>query len=258
MEKMSARIDTEVDLEAALVRLIEADPSLKTILAIAGPLPLRRRAGGFPGLASIVCSQQLSTASASAIWGRLEKAFSPFDHHNLLRARTPQLQRAGLSRAKIRTFRILARALRDGQLDLEALAELPADAAHTALVAHKGIGPWTADIYLMFCIGHADAFPAGDLALQEAARLAFRKKKRPTAKELERMAERWRPWRGVAARLLWTYYRAVKRRDPVPVQPQEKSGGGNGRTRRPATGTARGRPGARTRRLPARLRRRRK
>jgi DNA-3-methyladenine glycosylase II len=258
MEKMSARIDTEADLDAALARLIEADPSLKAILAIAGPLPLRRRAGGFSGLAAIVCSQQLSTASASAIWGRLEKAFAPFDHHGVLRARTPQLKRAGLSRAKVKTFRTLARALRDGHLDLEALAELPADAAHAALVAHKGIGPWTADLYLLFCIGHADAFPAGDLALQEAARLAFHKRKRPTAKELERMAERWRPWRGVAARLLWAYYRAVKRRDPVPVQPQEEDGGGNGRTRRPATGTARGRARARARRLPARLRRRRK
>ena len=83
----------------------------------------------------------------------------------------------------------------------------------------KGIGPWTADIYLLACIGHADAFPAGDLALQEAARLAFKKRKRPTAKQLEGMAELWRPWRAVAARLLWSYYRAVKKRDPVPVQP---------------------------------------
>jgi len=255
---MSARIDTEADLKAALMRLLEADPRLKAVLTVAGSPPLRRRAGGFMGLAFIVCGQQLSTASAGAIWGRLEKAFAPLDHHNVLRARTPQLQRAGLSRAKIKTFRTVARAVRDGHLDLEALAELPADAAHAALVAYNGIGPWTADIYLLFCIGHADAFPAGDLALQEAARLAFRKKKRPTAKELERMAERWRPWRGVAARLLWTYYRAVKRRDPVPVQPQQPNGGGNGRTRRPATGTACGRPGAKARRVPARLRRRRK
>ena len=255
---MSARIDTEADLQAALTRLLEIDTRLKAVLTAAGPPPLRRRAGGFPGLAFIVCAQQLSTASAGAIWGRLEKAFAPFDHHKVLRARTPQLQRAGLSRAKIKTFRTVARALRDGHLDLEALAVLPADAAHAALVAHKGIGPWTADIYLLFCIGHADAFPAGDLALREAARLAFRKRKRPTAKELERIAECWRPWRGVAARLLWTYYRAVKRRDPVPVQPQERDGGGNGRARRPTTGTARGRSRATACRLPARLRRRRK
>jgi DNA-3-methyladenine glycosylase II len=216
---VSPRIDTEADLAAALAGLIKLDPRLEELLAVAGPPPLRRRAGGFPGLASIVCSQQLSTASAAAIWSRLEKAFKPFDHHNVLRARTSQLRRAGLSAAKIATFRTVARALRERKLDLDQLAELPAEEAHAALVALKGIGPWTADLYLLFCVGHADAFPAGDLALQEAARLAFKKRKRPSAKQLERMAEAWRPWRGVAARLLWTYYRAVKRRDPMPVQP---------------------------------------
>ncbi len=164
MEKCPPASIPKPILRLALARLLEADPRLKAVFTVAGPPPLRRRAGGFPGLASIVCGQQLSTASAGAIWGRLEKAFAPFDHHNVLRARTPQLKRAGLSRAKIKTFRTVARALRDGHLDLDVLAELPADAAHAALVAHKGIGPWTADLYLLFCIGHADAFPAGDLA----------------------------------------------------------------------------------------------
>ena len=216
---MSLHIDTEADLNAALDELLKLDPRLRDLLAVSGPPPLRRRAGGFAGLAQIVCAQQLSTASASAIWGRLQTAFDPFDHHAVLGARTPKLKRAGLSAAKIKTFRTVARTLRDGKLDLDALADLPADEAHATLVALKGIGPWTADIYLLFCIGHADAFPAGDLALQEAARLAFKKRKRPTAKQLVRMAEPWRPWRGVAARVLWTYYRAIKRRDPVPVQP---------------------------------------
>ena len=94
---------------------------------------------------------------------------------------------------------------------------MDADAAHAALIALHGIGPWTADIYLLFCLGHADAFPAGDLAVQEAARIAFGLRKRPDAKALAKLAEAWRPWRGVAAHLLWAYYHAVKRRDVVPV-----------------------------------------
>ena len=96
---------------------------------------------------------------------------------------------------------------------------MDADQAHGTLTALHGIGPWTADIYLLFCLGHADAFPSGDLAVQESARLAFGLRKRPDAKALLRMAETWRPWRGVAAHLLWAYYHAVKKRDVVPVQP---------------------------------------
>src|SRR5690606_31533628 len=130
----------------------------------------------------------------------------------------PKLQRAGLSLPKIRTFKTVARAVHDGAIDLDALGEMPAEEAHAALVSIKGIGPWTADIYLLFCIGHADAFPAGDLALQEAARMAFRKRNRPTAKQLEKIAEAWRPWRGVAARVLWAYYRVAKQRDFAPIQ----------------------------------------
>jgi DNA-3-methyladenine glycosylase II len=109
-------------------------------------------------------------------------------------------------------------AIRDG-LDLDALAELPADDAHRALTALHGVGPWTADIYLLMCLGHADAWPAGDVALQEAMRLAFKRKARPTEKQMGPLAERWRPLRGVAALLLWTYYRAVKKRDAVPIPP---------------------------------------
>jgi DNA-3-methyladenine glycosylase II len=222
MKRMSARIDTEADLAGAVEKLVALDPKVGEMLALSGAPPLRRRAGGFAGLASIVCSQQVSTASAAAIWGRLELAFKPFDHHAILSARTPKLQRAGLSLPKIKTFREIARTVRDGGIDLDALHKMPADEAHAKLVTIKGIGPWTADIYLLFCIGHADAFPAGDLALQEAARIAFRKRQRPTAKQLEKIAENWRPYRGVAARILWAYYAANKRRDAVPVQPTQQ------------------------------------
>jgi DNA-3-methyladenine glycosylase II len=217
---MSSRIETEADIEAGLAALLNLDPRFAEIFALAGPLPLRRREPGFAGLATIVCSQQLSVASAAAIWGRLAATFDPFEPEAILSAHANKLKRCGLSRPKVAHFRSIARAVTDGSLDLPILADLSADEAHRALVTVKGIGPWTADIYLMFCIGHADAFASGDLALQEAARLAFKKRKRPTAKQLERMAEPWRPWRAVAARLLWSYYRAVKKRDPVPVQPK--------------------------------------
>jgi DNA-3-methyladenine glycosylase II len=96
---------------------------------------------------------------------------------------------------------------------------MDADEAHAALTCLHGVGPWTADIYLLFCLGHADAFPSGDLAVQESARLALGLRKRPDAKALTKIAEAWRPWRGVAAHLLWAYYHVVKKRDVVPVQP---------------------------------------
>jgi DNA-3-methyladenine glycosylase II len=217
---MSHFIHTEAELVAATARLIAADRRLAPAYAVAGPLPLRRRPGGFEGLAAIVVSQQLSTASAAAIWGRLAAAIDPLDPAGLLRARTPKLKRVGLSMGKIRTLRAIARAIRDGVLDPKNLADLPADDAHRLLMQVHGIGPWTADIYLLTCVGHADAWPAGDLALQEAARLALALKARPTTKEMGPLAEPWRPWRGVAARLLWTYYRAVKGRSGAPIYPK--------------------------------------
>lgn len=214
---MTFRLDTQADIDAALAHLFANDPRLAEVHAVAGPPTLRRRPGGLAGLASIVVSQQLSTTSASAIWGRLSAAFDPFEPDRIRRARATTLARIGLSTAKIRTLKAIAAAIRDG-LDLDALAEQPADEAHRALTAVHGIGPWTADIYLLFCLGHSDAWPAGDLALQEAARLAFGLPTRPTSKEMGLLADPWRPWRGVAAHLLWTYYRAVKHRDVVPIQ----------------------------------------
>jgi len=220
---MNERIHTEADLDVAIASLIKADERFNHAFSLAGRPPLRRRADGFAGLASIVVSQQLSTASAKAIWGRIEAALVPLDHTAVLRARAPRLARAGLSSPKIRTLKAIAKAIDRGGLDLPALVEMPADDAHRALTAVHGIGPWTADIYLLFCLGHADAWPAGDLALQEAARLLFKLKARPTAKEMQPLAEPWRPWRGAAACMLWTYYRAAKQRDgaPIPASPKQ-------------------------------------
>jgi len=218
---MYRRIDTEADIAAGLSALLAADPQLAELAAVAGPLPLRRRPGGFVGIAGIVVSQQLSTASAGAIWGRLAAAYDPFTPQGLIRARADRLARIGLSRPKIRALKEIARAIVGGVLDCEALPGMTADAAHQALCAIHGIGPWTADIYLMFCLGHPDAWPAGDLALQEAVRLAFQMPARANAKQMTALAEPWRPWRAVAARLLWAYYRTIKQRDAVPVQPPQ-------------------------------------
>jgi DNA-3-methyladenine glycosylase II len=214
---MSPRIDTESDIATGLSALVAADPRLIEVAAIAGPLPLRRRPGGFAGIASIVMAQQLSVASAAAIWGRLAAAYDPFTPQALMRARADRLARIGLSAPKIRAVKAIARAIAEGALDCDTLPDMPADAAHQALCAVHGIGPWTADIYLLFCLGHPDAWPSGDLALQEAARLAFALPARPGPKEIALLAEPWRPWRGVAARLLWAYYRAIKQRDVVPL-----------------------------------------
>jgi DNA-3-methyladenine glycosylase II len=212
-------IHTEDDLDAGLAALLAGDPRFAAVLATVGRPPLRRRPAGFAGLAAIVVAQQLSTASAGAILGRLTAAFDPFDHAAVMRARADRLRRIGLSAGKIRTLRAIARALDRRELDLEALVHREADEAHAALTAIHGIGPWTADIYLLSCLGHADAWPGGDLALQEAARLAFALERRPSTKDMAEIAEPWRPWRAVAARLLWTYYRAVKQREGAPILP---------------------------------------
>jgi DNA-3-methyladenine glycosylase II len=214
---MTTPIRNEADIKAAVDALLVRDPRLKAVLAVAGEVPIRRREGGLEGLVRIIMGQQLSTASADAIWGRLRKAYEPFHHTVLRRARVPKLQRIGLSGAKIRTLRAIVEAVEKGAIDFDALVDMPADEAHATLTAVHGIGPWTADLYLLSCLGHPDAWPAGDLALQEAARLAFGLERRPTAKEMIPLAEPWRPWRAVAARLLWSYYRAVKKRDPAPV-----------------------------------------
>jgi DNA-3-methyladenine glycosylase II len=230
---MKTHIHTEADLDLALAALGKADPRFLKLMATAGRPPLRRRADGFAGLAAIIVSQQLSTASASAIWGRLAAAFDPLTPEAIIGARPARLARVGLSAPKIRALKAIARAVARGDLALAALGELAAEEAHLALTAVHGIGPWTADIYLLSCLGHGDAWPAGDLALQEAARLAFGLPVRPTAKEMVPLAERWRPWRSVAARVLWNYYRSVKGREGAPTSALPKSASADGKGRQP-------------------------
>ena len=214
---MTHFLHTDADLQAALAKLVQHDARLAPVAEKAGVFSLRRREAGFAGLCAIVCGQQLSTAAAATIRDRLFAAFVPFGHESVLKARTDKLKRLGLSAPKIKAIREIGKAVARGRIDLNAVGDMGADEAHAALVALHGIGPWSADIYLLFCLGHSDAFPAGDLAVQESARIAFGLRKRPDAKALAKLAEAWRPWRGAAAHLLWAYYHAVKKRDVVPV-----------------------------------------
>lgn len=205
------RILTPDDLARALDALRAADPvPVSRMLEVAGQPPLRRREAGLAGLTWIVVSQQVSAASAAAIFARVEARFPGFERDALLDASDADLRACGLSAPKMRTLRAICAAAAQGRLDLAALERLEADAAREALTQVKGIGPWSADVYLLFCLGHPDVWPAGDLALQEAARMALRLRARPDAKRLERIGERWRPWRAAAARLLWAYYGAAR------------------------------------------------
>jgi DNA-3-methyladenine glycosylase II len=212
---MLIHLNSQDDLEEAVHALVKQDPRLKPIFEMTGMPALRRREPGFAGLAHIVCGQQLSTASASAIWTRLSAAFDPFDPDALRRARADRLGRLGLSAAKIKTLKSLARELAAERLNIDVLANEDADAAHNTLTSLPGIGPWTADVYLLFCLGHGDAWPAGDLAVQEAVRMGLGLKRRPNAKEIAPLAEPWRPLRGAAAHLWWSYYRSIKKREGV-------------------------------------------
>jgi DNA-3-methyladenine glycosylase II len=212
---MTLHLNSQADLEDAIHALLKRDPRLRPVYEIAGMPALRRREPGFQGLAHIVCGQQLSTASAAAIWGRLTAAFDPFGPDAIRRARADRLGRLGLSAAKIKTMKSLAREIGAGRVNLDVLANEDADAAHHTLVSLHGIGPWTADVYLLFCLGHGDAWPAGDLAVQEAIKIGLGLKTRPTQKEMAPLAEPWRPMRGAAAHLWWSYYRTLKKREGV-------------------------------------------
>src|SRR6202171_4518880 len=220
--EMLIHLNTQADLEDAVQALVEQAPRLRPILELTGMPALRQREPGFAGLAAIVCGQQLSTASAGAIWARITAAFDPFHHDAIRKARAGRLGRLGLSAAKIKTLKNIARELAAERLNLDVLANEDADAAHNTLTSLPGIGPWTADVYLLFCLGHGDAWPAGDLAVQEAVKIGLGLKTRPTAKQMAPLAEPWRPLRGAAAHLWWAYYRAMKKREGV-IAGQQKA-----------------------------------
>ncbi|MCX7339001.1 MAG: DNA-3-methyladenine glycosylase 2 family protein [Hyphomicrobiales bacterium] len=212
---MQRRIETDDDIGAGLEHLVAIEPRFRPMIDAAGTVPLRRTEAGFAGLCRIVVAQQVSVASAKAIWGRVQARFPALGHGDIAAASQADLRACGLSGPKIRTFQALAGATASGGLDFSALAAADAATVHAAMTAIKGIGPWTTDIYLMFGLGHADAFAPGDLALREAVRIGFGLGARPSTKQFAVMAEAWSPWRAVAARLLWAYYAAAKQRDGV-------------------------------------------
>jgi DNA-3-methyladenine glycosylase II len=212
---MTLLLNSEAALARGLAALCRLDPTITSLVEAGLRPPLRKREAGVGGLVASVVGQQVSTASAAAILRRLNAAFPDISAERIAAASDAELLAVGLSRAKLRTLRAISAAILGGRLSLQDLADMPAEEAHAALTAIPGIGPWTADIYLLFCLGHPDAFPAGDLALQEAARVLLELPSRPTAKALAAIAERWRPWRGVAAGMLWAHYRQIKGREGV-------------------------------------------
>jgi DNA-3-methyladenine glycosylase II len=200
-----ATVLTEATLEQGLAALAQRDPDLAS-LARRGPPPLWARSPGFGTLVHIILEQQVSLASAKAAFDRLQAIADPLTPAALLELDDATLLAAGFSRQKRAYARHLAEALVAGTLDLAALPALDDDAVRRQLQAVKGIGPWTAEIYLLMALRRADAWPAGDLALAVAAQQVKGLDRRPDPATLTGLAEAWRPWRAVAARLLWRHY----------------------------------------------------
>jgi len=203
-------ISTDADVAEGAAWLATYDPRFAKALEMCGPLPLRRREDGFRELLSAITSQQISVASANAIWTRMETA-GMCDPAQILAATDEDFRACGFSRQKIGYAKDLAAA----DLDYAALRDLPSEEVMRQLIAIRGIGTWTAEIYVMFSLGRADVFAPGDLALQEAAKMLFNLNERPKEKALRIMSENWTPWRSVAARLLWAYYRVAKEREGI-------------------------------------------
>lgn len=206
------------DISEGLEHLAHLDPVLSPVIEKAGPLELRIHEPGFAGLAHIVVSQMVSRASANAIWARILAGTGGLvTAENYLGASEALRASFGLSRAKATTLEGLARAVTERQIDLDGVVRKEAGAAFSELVALRGIGPWTAEVYLMFCGGHPDIFPVGDVALRSAVAHALALEVRPEAKWLAERAALWSPWRSVAARLFWGYYANIMRRAMVPL-----------------------------------------
>lgn len=190
--------------------LSQHEPRFKHVLSLTGTLDSRLRSDGFSALLQAICSQQISVAAATSIWQRIENAGFT-NPEKILAASEESLRSCGLSRPKIR----YAKALADSGIDYDGLRDLPNDEVIKQLVKVIGIGVWTAEIYAMFSLGRADVFASGDLALQEATRILFDFSERPKEKEMAKIAKDWSPWRSVAARLLWAYYKVEKNREGI-------------------------------------------
>ncbi len=214
---MTDRLDSPEVLAAHLAALIVLDPRLAAVAERAGSFEPRHSPGGFAGLARIVTGQQVSTQSADAIWGRFAQLEGALEPTGYLLLSEEIVRKSGQSGAKYRTIRAIAEAVSAGEFDFAPLAELPAEEAIARLTKLKGIGPWTAEIYLMFSAQHPDIFPAGDVALQRAVGWAFEMPESPPVKDLINLAKAWSPHRSTAALLFWRYYRAVRNKEGISV-----------------------------------------
>jgi DNA-3-methyladenine glycosylase II len=208
-------ISSPEDIASALDELCTADPRLVKVRALAGEVPLRRSQPGFASLVSIIVSQQVSRASADAIFGRLAKLADPLTPEVLSAAEDSLFRSAGLSRPKQRALISVSQAVLGG-LDLLRLCDREAEEAIGVLTSVSGIGRWTAEVYLLSAAGHPDIFPARDVALQTAVGHALGIDPRPSEKPLMNIAESWAPHRGVASRLFWAYYRHIRDREGAP------------------------------------------
>jgi DNA-3-methyladenine glycosylase II len=198
-------------LAQGVQELIGVDPDLATIYDRLGMPPLWAREPGFPTLVHIILEQQVSLASARAAFDKLCAEVNPLTPAGLLTLDDETLRRMGFSRQKSNYVRHLAHAIVSGAFDVDGLATQPDDHVRGQLVTLKGIGPWSAEVYLLMALCRADAWPAGDLGLQVAAQHIKQLPARPDTGRLNELAEQWRPWRAVAARLLWHHYL-----NPVP------------------------------------------
>lgn len=203
-------LERQSDLAEGVAVLTAIEPRFAGVVASHGLPPLRRSAEGLESLLRIVTDQLISLKAGAAIWARLHAALQPFTAQTIAATPEPTLQALGLSRAKARCFRAVAAAVAGGKIDFAGLQVLPDDAAVSRLLALPGVGPWTAKIYVLSAMGRADAWPVGDLALHAAAHHLLALPTRPTEREMATLAEAWRPWRAVAARLLWSHYRGLK------------------------------------------------
>lgn len=204
-------------LAAQMAALVQSDATLGAVLDLCAPVPLRAETGGFEGLSRIVIGQLLSVQSAAAIWNRFCQVLKNVTPERYLELGEEGLAGVGLSKAKYRTIRSIANAELGRTLRYDLVAEAPIYESMKMLTAIKGIGPWTAEVYLSFCVGHPDIFPAGDLALRKIVAHHMGQDVTPSISETMKMTQKWSPYRGAAARLMWRYYAVVKNKEGILI-----------------------------------------
>tara|TARA_R110002020_G_scaffold26164_12_gene84527 strand:- start:768 stop:1427 length:660 start_codon:yes stop_codon:yes gene_type:complete len=213
----SPRLDSEAAIATHIAVLVGIDHRLAAVWQRAGSVEPRITEPGFAGIAKVICGQQVSVASARAIWSRFAQLPGALDPAGYLALSEEAIRGSGFSGSKFRTVRAIAEAMAAGTLDFDHLETLPADDAVRYLCAHKGIGPWTAEVYLMFCAAHPDVFPAGDLALLKAVHHGLGLDARPTIKEMIAIATAWAPHRSAAALLFWRYFAVLRDQEGIAL-----------------------------------------